>query len=272
MKAAADKADGPVCIATEGLTVYLNSDEKHMLMENIRRILSEKGGCWLNADVETLEYYMAVFRAVDSEHAGDLWAATGKIFAGQSDTNMRQNASDIFSGERKGNGKSLKVDYEKIEAMYKKSGLLVEKVPYYRDDFELHIFDDMSRDEISNLMENIRHVNVWKITPNPDFSQKSDDILEKYGEDSNLQFEVKSELTDGVFSVSIHGRLDSITAPELLRQFRQAGDGIEAIRMDAGGIEYISSAGIRVLHMMHDSLENKDNFEITGCRIDLGFK
>lgn len=35
-------------------------------------------------------------------------------------------------------------------------------------------------------------------------------------------------------------------------------------------MEYISSAGLRVLHMMYDSLMNKDNFEITGCQFDLG--
>ena len=276
MKAAADKAEGPVCIATEGLTVYLNPNEKFLLMQNIRKILSEKGGCWLNADVETLEYYMAVFRAVDGEHAGDLWAATSKIFTGQSDTNMRQNASDVFSGKRSGNGESLKVDYEKIEAEYKKAGFVVEKVPYYRDDFKLHLYGEMSAKEISDLRENIKHVNIWKITPDPDFSQKADDILEKCGVDSkqmdsNLPFEVKSELSDGVFTVSIQGRLDSITSPELLKQFQKAGNSIEAIHMDASRLEYISSAGLRVLHMMHDSLMNKDNFEITGCQFDLGF-
>ena len=90
MKAAADMADGPVCIATEGLTVYLTADETHQLGVNIRRILSEKGGCWLNADVETLEYYMAVYKAVAGDKAMELLLAARKGFGGQADTDLHK--------------------------------------------------------------------------------------------------------------------------------------------------------------------------------------
>ena len=37
--------DGPVCIPMEGLSVYLNKEEKTRLCANIKRLLDKKGGC-----------------------------------------------------------------------------------------------------------------------------------------------------------------------------------------------------------------------------------
>ena len=58
--------------------------------------------------------------------------------------------------------------------------------------------------------------------------------------------------------------MDTITAPELLRQFQNAGGEIKAIHVDVSRMVYVSSAGLRVLLMMYKSLENKDCFEMTG--------
>ncbi len=263
MKAAADLAEGPVCIATEGLTVYLTDEETRQLSVNIRRILSEKGGCWLNADVETLEYYMAVYKAVAGDRAMELLVAARNGFSGQSDTDMHKNKASVV---KESTGK-LAVDYEKIEALYRSRGLLVEKVPYFREDIRLRLFDAMSGEEIEKLKENMKHVNVWKITADPDFKEKEQDAAKGMSEmpaDKDLPFEVKSSLKDGLFEASIQGRMDTITAPELLKRFQEAGDAISAIHIDVSRMAYVSSAGLRVLLIMYKSLEDKDKFEITG--------
>ena len=144
MKAAADKAEGPVCIAMEGLTVYLSPEEMDQLMTNIRRILVEKGGCWLSSDAETFEYHMAVYKAVAGDRAMELLMAARKGFGGQSDTDLHKNNASVVKNS---DGKKMAVDYEKIEAKYKSKGLLVEKIPYYRDDLELRLFDAMTEEE-----------------------------------------------------------------------------------------------------------------------------
>ncbi|MCR4657281.1 MAG: STAS domain-containing protein [Lachnospiraceae bacterium] len=265
MKAAADLADGPVCIATEGLTVYLTAEETRQLGVNIRRILSEKGGCWLNADVETLDYYMAVFKAVAGDRAMELLVAARKGFSGQSDTDLHKNKASVV----KESGGKLATDYEKIEALYKSRGLLVEKVPYYRDDIKLKLFDVMTDEEIEKLKENMKHVNVWKITADPDFKEKENNDPEVSSKadtdpDPDLPFEVKSSLKDGLLEVSIQGRMDTITSPELLKQFQEAGEGITGIHIDVSRMAYVSSAGLRVLLIMYKSLEDKDKFKLTG--------
>jgi anti-anti-sigma factor len=63
--------------------------------------------------------------------------------------------------------------------------------------------------------------------------------------------------------------MDTITAPELLKQFQEAGEGIEAIRVDVSQMPYVSSAGLRVLLMMYKSLADKDKFEMTGVSDDV---
>ena len=267
LKAAADKADGPVCIATEGLLAYLSSDEKQQLWRNIRRILSEKGGCWLNTDAETIRRYFAVFKAVAGDRAGDLMAGLIKGFSEQSDTDLRSNSSEVLSGQMKGTGESVRMDYEKLEAAYRAAGLLVEKVPYYRDDLELHLFNSMSPEEIEKVRENIKHVNIWKLTVDPAYQEKedADNSGAAAGQvDPGLPFQVKSELKDGVLSVSIQGRMDTITAPELLKQFQEAGEGIRSIHVDVNRMSYVSSAGLRVLLIMYKSLADKDKFEMAG--------
>jgi len=267
LKAAADKADGPVCIATEGLLAYLSSDEKQQLWRNIRRILSEKGGCWLNTDAETIRRYFAVFKAVAGDRAGDLMAGLIKGFSEQSDTDLRSNSSEVLSGQMKGTGESVRMDYEKLEAAYHAAGLLVEKVPYYRDDLELHLFNSMSPEEIEKVRESIKHVNIWKLTVDPAYQEKenADSSGAAAGPvDPGLPFQVKSELKDGVLSVSIQGRMDTITAPELLKQFQEAGEGIRSIHVDVSRMSYVSSAGLRVLLIMYKSLADKDKFEMAG--------
>ena len=58
--------------------------------------------------------------------------------------------------------------------------------------------------------------------------------------------------------------MDTLTAPELLQKFQQLPDKATAIEIDIENMSYVSSAGLRVLLMMYKSLDDKDNFELTG--------
>jgi anti-sigma B factor antagonist len=45
----------------------------------------------------------------------------------------------------------------------------------------------------------------------------------------------------------LEGRLDTVTAPELEQAINNEGEVLENLVLDFGGINYISSAGLRVL-------------------------
>lgn len=57
-----------------------------------------------------------------------------------------------------------------------------------------------------------------------------------------------TKTTDGsTLTIAIDGRLDTTTAPQLEAEISQSIDGMEKICLDFGRLEYISSAGLRVL-------------------------
>lgn len=56
---------------------------------------------------------------------------------------------------------------------------------------------------------------------------------------------IEKSLTDGVLTLKVEGRLDTNTSPELTEAVSY--DGVKEIIFDFSGLEYISSAGLRVL-------------------------
>lgn len=46
---------------------------------------------------------------------------------------------------------------------------------------------------------------------------------------------------------ALSGRLDTTTAPELENELKASLDGVNELTLDFAGLEYISSAGLRVL-------------------------
>ena len=54
--------------------------------------------------------------------------------------------------------------------------------------------------------------------------------------------------------IALEGRLDTITAPELERELKTSLDGVTELTLDFSGLEYISSAGLRVLLSTHKTM------------------
>ena len=48
-------------------------------------------------------------------------------------------------------------------------------------------------------------------------------------------------------TIALEGRLDTVTAPQLEAELRTAGNGVSERVFDLGALDYVSSAGLRVL-------------------------
>lgn len=59
--------------------------------------------------------------------------------------------------------------------------------------------------------------------------------------------EIKKSLNGTALEVAVEGRLDTTTAPQLEAELKGSLDGITDLALDFVGLEYISSAGLRVL-------------------------
>ncbi len=88
---------------------------------------------------------------------------------------------------------------------------------------------------------------------------------------------INTSCDSGCFTFSLVGRLDTATAPELEAELKSAAEGAEKIVFNFSELEYISSAGLRViltaqklmlghgkmeLHNVNDSI--MEVFRITG--------
>ena len=58
---------------------------------------------------------------------------------------------------------------------------------------------------------------------------------------------IEKNLNGTELTVTIAGRLDTTTAPQLEAEFKQNIDGVEKLVLDFASLEYLSSAGLRVL-------------------------
>ncbi len=58
---------------------------------------------------------------------------------------------------------------------------------------------------------------------------------------------IEKNLNGSELTVAIVGRLDTTTAPQLEAEFKQNIGGVEKLVLDFANLEYLSSAGLRVL-------------------------
>ncbi len=62
--------------------------------------------------------------------------------------------------------------------------------------------------------------------------------------------------------IALEGRLDTMTAPELEAELSKSLDGISDLTLDFSALEYISSAGLRVLLSSHKAMMSKGGMKI----------
>ena len=75
-----------------------------------------------------------------------------------------------------------------------------------------------------------------------------------------LNIEKKQEGTS--LTVVLQGRLDTTTSPELELSLKESLPGVTELVMDLEGLEYISSAGLRVLLSSHKAMMSKGGMKI----------
>ena len=65
-----------------------------------------------------------------------------------------------------------------------------------------------------------------------------------------------------VLTLAPEGRLDTITSPELEKVFKESLDGVSELTLDFGKLDYISSAGLRVLLAAQKTMNRQGSMKI----------
>jgi len=76
-------------------------------------------------------------------------------------------------------------------------------------------------------------------------------------------------LNEKELTVKVAGRVDSSTAPDLEATVKESIDGIDSIVFDLAGLEYLSSAGLRVLLGTHKLMSQKGGMKVRNANEDI---
>ena len=237
--------EGGVCITTEGLLMYFTDSEAGALCDNIRRILEKKGGCWYTADAEASLQYVITMRALVGDRFMEIMKNATRQTSDKSDVQVGKNALITKPADMPGTTRNAM-------AFLAKHGLKAERVTVAEHMPELTSLSRVSPQQAAAVREGMKHCAFWKITPSA-----AAPVMELPSSEAE-GFGIHASINGGTLSLALSGRLDTITAPNLLAFFEkaQAEQPAKTVAVDCGRLDYISSAGLRVLLIMHKACED----------------
>jgi len=250
MKNALYGVTGKICIITDGMLGFFNMSELKEVFASIKKLLTEFGGSWYTSDSMSAELMALGYEAVTGKDPAVVFAA---VKSGSAEAADIDNSANPF----------LNWSYDKLKVLMEEQGFNVRAFPYSDK-----LPDLRSCANVPGLMERMRDkltgMTEWELTA------KAGNANGTYG--GEFYVKMNSEGNTAVYEVG--GRLDTMTAPELLQKFKDSKP-TEHIILDAKNMDYISSAGLRVLLMMSKSAKEplkvinyseavKEIFEVTG--------
>ncbi|MBQ1317734.1 MAG: STAS domain-containing protein [Lachnospiraceae bacterium] len=76
---------------------------------------------------------------------------------------------------------------------------------------------------------------------------------------------IEKKIEDAKASVSLAGRLDTVSAPELEEVLSKLIPGIGELTLDLKDLDYISSAGLRVLLSVHKIMDRQGILKVANA-------
>ena len=232
-------------ITTEGLLMYFSQSEIEEVFKNIHKLLQKHGGSWVTTD----RAYFFCDRDRDIAHAAlDHDEQLTSLYEA-----ITHKAASITADVKFNNNEFFDTDENKAMAFIDRMGFELKKIPMI--DYLPEKLATVSESANAAIREIFKDMYFWEMTVKTTAQEQQ--IDEK-------PFSVSTTKNDTVLHLSVSGRLDTLTAPELLKKFREITEPIDAIELHVEDMTYISSAGLRVLLVMYKSLEDKSRFKIYG--------
>ncbi len=76
---------------------------------------------------------------------------------------------------------------------------------------------------------------------------------------------ISKEANEGTLKLELEGRLDTVTAPQLEEALKDSTASVKELVFDLTKLEYISSAGLRVLLSMQKIMNKQGEMKILGA-------
>lgn len=81
---------------------------------------------------------------------------------------------------------------------------------------------------------------------------------------------IQKNRNGSVLTLAVAGRLETTTAPELEAVVKTELDGVDSLVLDFSNLEYISSAGLRVLLTAQKTMNQQGEIKVTGVNEIVG--
>ena len=75
---------------------------------------------------------------------------------------------------------------------------------------------------------------------------------------------IKKKKDGNTLTVIISGRIDTATAPEVDAAINESLDGVQSLILDFKDVNYVSSAGLRMLLSLQKKMMAKDGMKLVG--------
>ena len=241
LKSAFDKIDGEVCITTEGLLMYLTDSEMDVMCDNIKKILAEHGGYWITLDPEISLLYVLIMKAFYGDRTRELMYQMRYRIEDKSDLIVVQNPMNIrVVGDVQENMKNA-INY------ITSKGLKLERIPYADHVPEFRSLENADSKIVTQIKEGFKRICIWKISVD-------ESVKEDISDAKTESFNANASIDGNRLNLILSGNLDTLSAPKLLANYEKIKEDIvlDSVIIDCSNLEYVSSAGLRVLRIMQD--------------------
>lgn len=243
LEAALEGVQGSLCITTEGLVMYFTESEEKALCANIRHILSKHGGCWILADPESTFVYVAALKAVCGDRFMEIAVKAKSQVTDKSDVKIGNGKLSIRI-------KSAETDMKAAMMFLAEQGFKVERMTIADHMPDLVSLTKLEADKAAAYSAAMKKCAFWKMTVSESGSRMDTSNV------GSKDFDASADLRDGTMFLNLKGRLDTITAPNLLAFYEKNKEKIRGVHVNCHDLDYISSAGLRVLLIMQKGCEN----------------
>ena len=144
-----DNMNAPTTVITQALLTYLTLDQKQVLMDNIRSLLTKRGGCWVIPDAALARLLPEVFTAVLGSGAYSVYEQVIRVVD--------------LAVKRDRNANGWQTTDEICDALHR-NGFHVERVPPYTDSLDLRSLRLLSEEQRQQVIENWRSTSSLIIT------------------------------------------------------------------------------------------------------------
>lgn len=245
LESALEGADGPICVTTEGLVMYFNDSEAAQLCGNIHRLLSRYGGCWITSDPEMMIQNTEVMRAIAGDRFQEVINNSMKAFEDKADIHVEVPALVILPW------KDVAADTKKVLSFLSGQGLKAKRMTVGRHMPEISSLSTLKPEAAEAVKKGMETCAYWKI-------ELAEDTKPAEEEHSASGFTVRAAQKESRLDLCLSGRLDTLTAPKVLELFEKISrdTAISNVFVDCSKLQYISSAGLRVLLIMHKACKD----------------